>query len=95
MTPVLLISLYFLALTAFLGLDIISKVPATMYALVVATLGVLTAVVLVGALQVVRLPLAPAGGALATWGAGLAAAAAGAGMVAIGRLLRPRRSPGK
>lgn len=89
MTGVLLISLYFIALTAFLGLDIIGKVPATMYALVLATLGTLAAVIIVGAFRVTALAASPLGTGLGLAAAGLAAVAAGAGLGAIGRLLQP------
>jgi hypothetical protein len=88
MTGVLLVSLYFMALTAFLGLDILSKVPATMYALVLAALGALSAVALVGALYVGVIAASAAGGTLAMASAGLAAVAAGAGLTSLGRLVR-------
>lgn len=89
MTGVLIVSLYFIALTAFLGLDIISKVPATMYALVLATLGTLTAVIVVGAAQVTALATSALGSGLGLAAAGVGAAAAGAGLGAMGRLLAP------
>jgi NAD(P) transhydrogenase subunit alpha len=90
MTSVLLVSLYFLALTAFLGLDILSKVPASMYALVLAALGTLSAVVMVGALYLpARSTMSPSlGCSLGYVAAGLGALAAGAGLASIGRLLR-------
>jgi hypothetical protein len=91
MTAVWLVSLYFMALTAFLGLDIISKVPATMYAMVVAALGTLAAVSIVGAfyVQVYATASNDEGlGYLALASAALGAAAAGAGLVALGRLLQ-------
>jgi NAD(P) transhydrogenase subunit alpha len=88
MTAVLLVSLYFLALTAFLGLDILSKVPATMYALVLAALGALSAVAVVGALYVTVQATSSTGSALGLASAGLGAAAAGAGLASIGRLVR-------
>ena len=49
MTGAVLGAIYLLALAVFLGLDIISKVPPTLYALVLAGLGMLSAVSLVGA----------------------------------------------
>ncbi len=85
MTAVLLVAVYFLALTTFLGLDIISRVPPTLYALVLAGLGALTAIGLVGAFQVAALP---GGDAVGTWASGLVGASAGAGLVSVGRLLR-------
>jgi hypothetical protein len=88
MTGVLLVSLYFIALTAFLGLDILSKVPATMYALVLAALGALTAVGLVGAIYLVARASSPGNGYVGLAAAGLAAIAAGAGITSIGRLAR-------
>jgi NAD(P) transhydrogenase subunit alpha len=88
MTAVLLVSLYFLALTAFLGLDILSKVPATMYALVLAALGALSAVAVVGALYVIVQATSSTGSALGLASAGLGAVAAGAGLASIGRLVR-------
>jgi NAD(P) transhydrogenase subunit alpha len=88
MTAVLLVSLYFIALTAFLGLDILSKVPATMYALVMAALGALTAVATVGALYVTVRATSSAGNRLGLAAAGLGAFAAGAGLTSIGRLLK-------
>ena len=88
MTAVLLVSLYFVALSAFLGLDIISKVPVTMYPLVLAALGALAAVGVVGALPLIARGGTPASGfGLAALGCG--AAAAGAGLAALGRLVRP------
>ncbi|HXU80863.1 MAG TPA: proton-translocating transhydrogenase family protein [Polyangia bacterium] len=96
MTAVLLVSLYFVALTAFLGLDILSKVPATMYALALAALGTLSAVGVVGALYVTVRATSSTGSSLGIAAAGLGAAAAGAGLASIGRLLRafaPRKVP--
>jgi hypothetical protein len=89
MTAVLLVSLYFLAVTTFLGLDILSKVPATLYALVLAALGTLSAVAVVGALYVtVRAGTSPAANGLGLAAAGLGAAAAGAGLTSLGRLVK-------
>lgn len=88
MTGVLLVSLYFIALTAFLGLDILSKVPATMYALVLAALGTLSAVGVVGALYVTVRAASSTGSTLALASVGLSATAAGAGLASIGRLVR-------
>jgi hypothetical protein len=90
MTGVLLVSLYFIALTAFLGLDILGKVPATMYALALAALGTLSAVVIVGALYLpAHSHTSPSlGCSLGYTGAGVGALAAGAGITSLGRLLR-------
>jgi len=88
MNAVLIVSFYFIALTAFLGLDIISKVPATMYALVLAALGTVAAVALVGSFHVTSESVSPVGSGLGLAGAGVGAAAAGAGLASIGRLLR-------
>ena len=88
MTGVLLVSLYFIALTAFLGLDILSKVPATMYALAVAALGTVSAVAIVAALYVPVRDPAPGSEQLSLVAAGLAAVVAGAGLASLGRLLR-------
>ena len=95
MTGVLLVSLYFIALTAFLGLDILSKVPATMYALALAALGTLSAVAIVGALYVTMRAASPTSSALGLAAAGLGAVAAGAGLASLGRLARAfaRKSP--
>lgn len=87
MTGVLLVSLYFIALSAFLGLDILGKVPATMYPLVLTALGAISAVGLVGALFITSRSTSSTTNALGLAAAGLAAAAAGAGAVAIGRLV--------
>jgi hypothetical protein len=87
MTGVLFVSLYFIALTAFLGLDILSKVPATLYALVLVTLGTLSAVGMVGALYLSSVT-APRTSALGYASAGLGALAAGAGLASMGRLVR-------
>jgi NAD(P) transhydrogenase subunit alpha len=88
MTGVLIVSLYFLALTLFLGLDILSKVPATMYALVLAALGTLSAVAIVGAVYVTVLAASSTTSAMGLAAAGLGATAAGAGLASMGRLLR-------
>jgi NAD(P) transhydrogenase subunit alpha len=84
-TAVLLITVYLIALTTFLGLDIVSRVPPTLYALVLAGLGALTAVSVVGAFHVGALP---GGDPLAAGTAALAGMSAGGGLVVVGRLLR-------
>jgi len=93
MSAVLLASIYCLALTLFLGLDIISRVPPTLYSLTLAGLGALSAVSVVGSLHVVG---RPGTDGLAVIAAGLAGISAGAGWVAVGRLLEAmRRKDGK
>jgi hypothetical protein len=99
MTAVWLVSLYFIALSGFLGLDIISKVPATMYALVLVALGTMSAVTIVGAFYIQSFATSLGDNRLcylAFGSAALGAAAAGAGLVGIGRifggLVRKRRS---
>ena len=91
MTPVLLLSLYFIALTAFLGVDIIAKVPVTMYASVIAVLGAVGGVVVVGAIYLragtAGVDLPDAREWLGTAGVFAGAAAAGAAVAAMGRLL--------
>ncbi len=84
MTAVLLIAIYCVGLTAFLGLDIIGRVPATLYAPVLAGLGALSAVALVGALEIAARPDA---NAFATASAALVGVAAGGGLMALGRLV--------
>jgi H+-translocating NAD(P) transhydrogenase subunit alpha len=88
MTAVLIVSLYFLALTVFLGLDILAKVPATMYALVLAALGTLSGVVLVGAIHVTIKGASDTSSLFGLVSAGLGAVAIGAGLSSMGRLLR-------
>ena len=88
MTAVLLVSLYFVALTIFLGLDIISKVPATLYALVLALLGMLSAIGVVGALYATVRATSSGSQGLGLASAGVAAVAVGAGITSMGRLLR-------
>lgn len=87
MTPLLLASLYLLALTFFLGLDIVSKVPATMYALVLAALGGLAAVSLVAAIHGAVSLATASGGVLGLAATALAGACLGGALVAVERLL--------
>ncbi|HEY0713402.1 MAG TPA: hypothetical protein VGF45_12060 [Polyangia bacterium] len=86
MTAVAIVSLYFLALTAFLGLDLVSKVPARFYAVGLAVLGTATAVIALAGLR-------PAGAAnvmgLRAAALVLGAFAAGAGLGALVRLVGP------
>lgn len=88
MSAVVLVSLYFVALSAFLGLDILGKVPATLYPLVVAALGTVSAVGLVGALAVAVRSTSRTGDALAIAAGACGALAAGAGLASLGRLAR-------
>ena len=93
MSAVVLVSLYFLALTAFLGLDVLGKVPVSLIALVTAALGAVAGVVVVAAYVVTDHAAAAATPALGR-GLGLAAgalgaAAAGAAIATMGRLLGP------
>jgi len=76
----LLVAVYLLALSAFLGLDILGKVPPTLYPAVLAGLGGLASVGAVGALKIEGTP--------AVICAALGGLAAGAGLVAVGRLMR-------
>ena len=88
MTAGLLLSVYLAALAAFLGLDILSKVPATMYALVLAALGAVCAVALVGSFHLDAQATSENSASLATAAAVLGGAAAGGGLVAARRLAR-------
>jgi hypothetical protein len=89
LTAVVLVSLYFLALTAFLGLDVLGKVPVSLVALVTAALGGTAAVVVVAAFALSGRTPAASGPTLALLAAGLGAAAAGAALTALGRLSGP------
>jgi NAD(P) transhydrogenase subunit alpha len=87
MTGAVLVAIYIVALSFFLGLDIISKVPPTLYALVLAGLGAVAAVSLVGALAFLASGYAAGpSGALGRVALGAAAAAAVGGTVALGRM---------
>jgi hypothetical protein len=91
-TPLLLFALYILALGAFLGLDIISRVPPTLYAVTLSGLGTLCAVVLVG---VFGTAAGQSGALMTAVSAGMAGVTAGAGLEALGRLLQGRKKHGK
>lgn len=92
MTGALLIAVYLIALAGFLGLDIVARVPATLWGPTLAALGALAGVTLVGAVELLG---TPAGGGTLGWLAvGLGAAATSGGAVASWRLLsayRPRK----
>jgi hypothetical protein len=88
MTPVLLVSCYFIALAAFLGLDILSKVPASLYALVLAALGVVVGVVMVGGWLVATSASLSSSAGLGAASIAVGAAGAGAGLGAAFRLSR-------
>jgi H+-translocating NAD(P) transhydrogenase subunit alpha len=87
-TTVVLASIYLLALSVFLGLDIISKVPPTLYGVVLAGLGTLSAVSLAGALHLAVRSGAATPDPLSLVAIALAGASAGGGLMAMGRLLR-------
>jgi NAD(P) transhydrogenase subunit alpha len=84
MTGAVLIAIYLLALALFLGLDIVARVPPTLYAVVLAGLGALAGVALLAGL---RLGAVPTGGTpvLAQLATALGAAAAVGGALAAGR----------
>ncbi len=94
MTGVLLVACYLFALAFFLGLDIISKVPPTLYALVLAALGGVAAVSVVGGFHLLGPRLPGEVGTLGRVAVGAAAVAAVGAPVAIGRLLGAFRKPG-
>jgi NAD(P) transhydrogenase subunit alpha len=87
MTGVVLVSLYFVALTVFLGLDILGRVPASLYALALAALGTLAGVAIVGGLWVTVRAVSATSSNLGLAAVGLGGAAAGAGVASVGRLL--------
>ena len=88
MTAAVLVAIYLVALSCFLGLDIISKVPPTLYAVVLAGLGALAAVSLVGGFHLLATGSARGHAELLGRVAlCLAAGAAVGGVVAIGRML--------
>jgi hypothetical protein len=89
MSAVLLVSLYFLALTAFLGLDVLGKAPVSLVALITATLGATAGIVVIAAFVVTDQASGSQGRVLGLLAAGLGAAAAGAGLAAMGRLGAP------
>ncbi|MDX2023820.1 MAG: hypothetical protein SF187_26515 [Deltaproteobacteria bacterium] len=83
MTAAAIVALYLIGLAAFLGLDILGKVPPVMFVFVVAGLGAVTALGL-------SLPLGAAlqeqGGWLGDVALALAGVAAGAAVVVLARL---------
>lgn len=93
MTEVLLVSVYLFALAAFVGLDVISKAPPSIYAMLVALLGLLTAF---GAVAAVGAAAdAPALSTQLGWGgAALGGVAFGAGITVLGKLLGAYESKG-
>jgi NAD(P) transhydrogenase subunit alpha len=82
MTGVVLVCIYLIVLASFLGWDMITKVPPTLYGVVLAAIGTLAAAGLVSALYVPWDGWTGAAVALASFGAG-------GGLVALGRLLHP------
>jgi ABC-type Na+ efflux pump permease subunit len=89
MSAVVLVSLYFLALTAFLGLDVLGKAPVSLIAVITAALGATAGVVVVAAFVVTDQATGGMARGLGIVAGGLGAAAAGAGLAGIGRLLSP------
>jgi NAD(P) transhydrogenase subunit alpha len=87
MTGAVLVAIYLVALALFLGLDIISKVPQTLYAVVIAGLGALAGVSVVGGLHLVAAARAELPASLGQVAVGVAATAGVAGAMAVGRLL--------
>jgi NAD(P) transhydrogenase subunit alpha len=87
MTGAVLAAIYIVALSFFLGLDIIKKVPATLYGLVLAGLGALAAVSLVGSLSLLGPGVSGAPAVAARLGLGMAVAAAVGGTLALGRMM--------
>ena len=87
MTGALLVAIYVAALGCFLGLDILARVPATLHAAVLAALGALAGVGLIGAMALFGgSPLAAAGSpALRALGLILAGAAVGGGLLAASK----------
>lgn len=88
MTSGLLISLYLFTLSAFLGLDVIRKVPPTLYGALAAGMGAGSAVVLV-----LALPAASARGVASPLGAVavmVATAGVTGGLVRLWRFLQRR-----
>jgi NAD(P) transhydrogenase subunit alpha len=90
MTGVVLVSIYLIVLASFLGLDLVTKVPPTLYGVVLAAVGVLAGTSLVSVVYV----------AWDGWtgaAVGMAAFGSAGGLVALGQLLRAfnRKSSGK
>jgi hypothetical protein len=94
-SAVVLISLYFLALTAFLGLDVLGKVPVSLVALVTAALGAVGGIVVVAAYVVADRASAPLSQGLGVAALGVGAAAAGAALASMARLFGPWTATGK
>jgi H+-translocating NAD(P) transhydrogenase subunit alpha len=96
MTGALLVAFYLLALALFLGLDIVGKVPAALYATLIAALGALSGVTVLAGVYL-QGPRAVSGAAgLGRVGMGVGLVAAVAGLTAMGRLLASyhKKSPG-
>jgi len=95
MTSGLLISLYLFTLAAFLGLDVVRKVPPTLYGALAAGMGAAAAIVLVltlfaaGALAAGPLPVGTVG-SLVTVAVIAATAGVTGGLVRLWRLLQKR-----
>lgn len=91
MTGAVLITVYLMVLSWFLGNDVIAKVPATLYPSLLAGMAALSGVVLVGAIAATRLEAPGAAGS----GGMLAAACALGTAAAVGGLVGARRARGK
>jgi hypothetical protein len=86
---------YLFALACFLGLDVLGKVPPNLYALVLAGVGSLTGVAAAVGLAVEPASFGVANARIANVAVGLAAAAAGGGLVAVARLASGFRKPAR
>lgn len=87
MTEVLLVSVYLFTLSAFVGLDVISKAPPAIYGVMVALLGLLTAFSAIGAIGSLPESAPAISNQLGTAGAALGGIAFGAGITVLGKLL--------
>ena len=96
MTAALLVAVYLAVLAGFLGLDIITRVPPTLYAAVLAGLGALAGVGVVAAMQAGARSADGPAHILAVIAAALAGGAVGGGLAAVGRVVqRPGRAQAK
>jgi hypothetical protein len=86
-SEVVLVSIYLFVLAAFVGLDVISKVPPAAYGLMVAVLGLLTAFGAIGLVGPVAASLEGNTGQLAAAGTVLGGVALGAGMSSLEKVL--------
>ena len=91
MTAAAIVALYLIGLAAFLGLDILGKVPSVMFAFVVAGLGAVSALAFTLPLSE---SLAGRGGNINDAALGLAGVAVGGAIVVLMRLPRAYRKRG-